>query len=362
MTDDIFELRGQIDAIDDQLLALMQRRAAIAIEMGALKKHRNLAVQDRAREKQILNRLTGAACGGPLAGEAVREIFENIIKACRAAQAPIRVAFAGPVGSLNHAAACTYYGALGVYQAQKDEASIFLAVESGQADIAVVIMEQAPEGMAGRTLDLLARTALKARGLISQTGTLALLSQSGQVDLIKKVVAEPAVLAQTESWRQQNLPSAETTTASTPAEAARLAAADGTSAMIGPAALADYFRLTIAAENVAPAAGTNYYLILGHEPGTATGQDRTLCCFAAGKNSGGLYRCLAPLAEAGLSLTRLNSRPGPNPGGHLFFLELEGHYSDSNVACGLAALKQTAESFTLIGSYEAPENQRVASI
>ncbi len=87
--------------------------------------------------------------------EAIREIYIDIIRACRAAQAPIRVAFLGPTGTFSHAAALSQFGALGIFHPMDDLTAAFREVEEGRADMAVVPFENSVEGIVGQTLDML---------------------------------------------------------------------------------------------------------------------------------------------------------------------------------------------------------------
>ena len=84
------DLRTRIDELDDEILELIQKRADVAIEIGRVKKRRALAVADPSREKAVLDRLMSKSRGRPLEGLAIREIYSAIVRACRAAQAPVR--------------------------------------------------------------------------------------------------------------------------------------------------------------------------------------------------------------------------------------------------------------------------------
>jgi len=86
-TEALNELRARIDELDDGILELIQKRAAVAIEIGRVKKLHALAVVDRPREKAVLDRLMIKSQGRPLKGQAIRDIYSAIVRACRAAQA-----------------------------------------------------------------------------------------------------------------------------------------------------------------------------------------------------------------------------------------------------------------------------------
>lgn len=356
-TDVLKELRGQIDILDDQLLELLQKRANLSIDIGRVKKEHSIPVLDRVREKEVLERLMDRSQEQPLTGEAVREIYTTIIRACRAAQAPVRVAFLGPAGTFSHAAALEQFGALGVYQPQDDLPSIFEEVESGRADLGVVPFENSIEGIVGQTLDLLGGTSLKARGMVTLRISLALMSRGVDPAQIKRVASHPQPLAQARGWLSLNLPGVELTATASTAAAASLLDDEGTVAILGHPSLADFHGLNIVAENVEDQPhNQTFFLVMGQEPGEATGRDRTMCWFSAPHSSGSLYTCLQPLADTGVNMTRLHSRPClDKPWEYRFFLEMEGHYGDEKVDMALAELQKHAEAFRFLGSYEAME-------
>jgi len=80
--DDIAGWREKIDAIDDEILELINRRAACAIEIGAIKQSRGMAIFHPEREKEIMARLKDLN-EGPLPDPVVQGIFSKIIEACK---------------------------------------------------------------------------------------------------------------------------------------------------------------------------------------------------------------------------------------------------------------------------------------
>jgi len=351
------EPRDRIDVIDDQLLALLQQRAEMAVEIGRVKKEHSIPIPDRAREKEVLERLSNQVVDGPLTEEAIKEIFSTIIRVCRSAQAPIRVAFLGPAGTFSHAAALDQFGSLGIYQSQDDLPAIFDEVESGRSDLGVVPFENSIEGIVGQTLDLLGGTSLKTRGMVTMRISLALMSKGLDMSTVKRVASHPQPLAQARGWLSLNLPGVEMVATASTAAAATLLDDEGSVAIVGHPSLAGFHGLNIVAENIEDQPhNQTFFLIMGRDQGEATGHDRTMCWFSAPHSSGSLYACLQPLADTGVNMTRLHSRPClDKPWEYRFFLELEGHYSDERVTRALEELQKNAETFCLLGSYEAVE-------
>jgi chorismate mutase-like protein len=75
------ELRQRIDVLNDDLLALLQERAEVVLEVAKLKRARGLGTYDSQREEDMLRRLT-AAPTGPIGQADIREIFTAIFRAC----------------------------------------------------------------------------------------------------------------------------------------------------------------------------------------------------------------------------------------------------------------------------------------
>ncbi len=351
----IVKLRERIDGLDDRILDLLQERAAAAIEIGRVKAAHSLPVVDRSREKAVLDRLMIKSHNRPLAGEAVREIYTAVIRACRAAQAPVRVAFAGPAGEIGQAAALAHFGALGLYRPRENLAAVFADVAEARADLGVAPFEDAAGALSGPTLELLAEGGLWGRGLIRLPLSLALLSRAPGPEDVRLVAAPAEALSRAKGWLAKNLPGAGLLAAVSPAAAAELARGEAGAATLAHPVLADVHGLAPVAENVEDQPGGRVsFLILGRDPAPPTGRDRTLACFAAPLSAGGLYACLDPLARAGVPLTRLHSQPPPAaPGSHRFFLEVEGHFDDETVRRALAELERHSEAYRLLGSYEA---------
>ena len=152
MADDIDKLRREIDAVDDELLKLINRRAALAGRIGSLKQ--GAPAYRPERETQILRRVADAS-SGPLPPERVTAVFREVISACRGLEEAIRVSYLGPEGTFSEQAVRQHFGAAveALPVASVDEA--FRRCEAGTVQFTVVPVENSTEGVVGRTLDLL---------------------------------------------------------------------------------------------------------------------------------------------------------------------------------------------------------------
>jgi chorismate mutase/prephenate dehydratase len=353
-------LRQEIDELDFQILDLVQKRAKRAIELGKIKKKSSFPIMDLSRERQVISRITAkpAEPGEGLGPEAVMSIFTEIIKACRAAQAPTKVAFLGPAGTFSHAAALQQFGRLAHFIPCDDLTQVFEAAQSGEAEFALVPFENTTEGIVGQTLDLISKTDLRVQAMLNLKVSLTLMSAHGDLGKIKAISSHPQALAQCRNWLALNMPGIELRPTVSSAAGATLALSDDSCAVIGHPSLATFYNLTVMSGDLQDFQhNQTCFLIFSHEDAMPNGNDRTLLWFSAPHNSGSLYKCLQPLAESGVNLTRLHSRPNvDSPWEYLFFLELDGHFQDPKVVAAIKALEAETEKCRVVGSYHSAED------
>ncbi len=140
---DIAGLRAQIDALDDQLVALLNRRASLAQEIGVLKG--GTPAWRPEREAEVLRR-TSSASAGPLPAEAVSAVFRAVISACRGLEGETRIAYLGPEGTFSEQAVRKQFGQMVAASALSTIDEVFRAAESGAVQLAVVPVENSTEG------------------------------------------------------------------------------------------------------------------------------------------------------------------------------------------------------------------------
>lgn len=350
MSDELKRYRAQIDRLDDELLRLLNQRAELAQLIGHAKGGE--VVLRPEREAQILQRLLQAN-GGPLSDAGVRQIFTEIISFCRALEAPLRVAYLGPHGTFSEAAMFQRFGQAteGVPADSIDK--VFAVVENGAASYGMVPVENSTEGAIGRTLDLLLDSNLNICGEVLLQVHQCLLSNENDLSLIRKVYSHPQSFGQCQDWLTAHLPHAERITASSNADAARLAAEESFAAAIAGKQAAANFRLKVLAQNIEDdARNTTRFLVIGKQQVAPSGHDKTSLVMSAPNQPGAVHALLAPLAQHGVSMTKLESRPSRTGlWEYVFYLDIEGHQSDPKVAAALTQLKQIAAFVKVLGSY-----------
>ncbi|WP_394777868.1 prephenate dehydratase [Undibacterium sp.] len=354
MTSDnkLLPLRLKIDAIDAQILALLNERARVAQEVGHVKAETNAPVFRPEREAQVL-RNAAANNPGPLENEDIQTIFREVMSACRALERRVTVAFLGPVGTFSEQAVYQQFGraVLGLPCVSIDE--VFRATEAGTADFGVVPIENSSEGAINRTLDLLLQTSLVISGELSIPVHHSLMTKLGSMDGIARICAHSQALAQCQAWLNQHYPHIERHAVASNAEAALMASKDATVAAIAGEIAGQQYNLQVVSAHIQddPHNRTRF-AIIGRLHTTPSGKDQTSLVLAVPNKAGAVYKMLAPLATHGVSMTRFESRPARTGNWeYYFYVDVEGHVMEERVAKATAELKDNAAFFKVLGSY-----------
>jgi len=352
--DEIGSHRDAIDRLDLEILARLNERARHAKAIGAIKAGSGASPWRPEREAQVLATLRQAN-GGPLTDEHVTGVFRQVMSACLALEQRLRVAYLGPAGTYSHAALTRHFGTFveAVPCASIDE--VFRAGESGQADYAVVPVENSTEGAVGRTLDLVCTTNLSICGEIKLRIQQQLLSHGASLAEVRKLYSHAQSLAQCVQWLAKHLPGVPRVAVASNAEAARLAASEAGAAAIAGENAAAIYGLAILAPHIEDEPNnTTRFWVLGRHDVAASGRDETSLVMSAPNRPGALLQLLEPLAKHGVSMTRFESRPARTGlWEYLFFVDFAGHRDDPPVAAALAELRQRAPFLKLLGSYPA---------
>jgi chorismate mutase/prephenate dehydratase len=351
MADELDKLRKEIDRLDDEILAALERRAGVARRVGALK---NGAPAYRPeREAQVLRRIVSQSKNLP--GDRVAAIFREVISACRGLEEAIRVSYLGPEGTFSEQAVRKHFGG-GVEAkplASVDEA--FRAAESGATQFTVVPVENSTDGVVGRTLDLLTQTPLRICGEVELRVQQNLLSKEKALKGIKRVYSHSQSLAQCNGWLGKNLPKADRIPVASNAEAALRASKEKGTAAIAGLLAGERYKLNALAKSIEDSPdNTTRFLVLGQVDPAPTGRDRTSLVMSAENKPGAVHALLTPLAEHKVSMTRIESRPLRTRSSlweYFFFIDVEGHQHDAAVAKALEGLRQKAPFLKVLGSY-----------
>jgi chorismate mutase/prephenate dehydratase len=354
-------IRRAIDAIDRQLIALLNRRAQASVEVARIKRSGEVATYVPSREQEVFDNVLQAN-SGPLTEAHVRAIWGEILSSSRALQRPLRIAYLGPEGTFTQWAAETAarlrFGSFVEYLPCRTIADVFSITERGQADYGVVPVENSTEGSVGQTLDLFIDTSLEICSEILLPITQHLIGR-GPLGAIRRVYSKDQAIAQCRNWLAANLPDVELVeTNSTTAAAQRAAAEDG-AASIGSEESAAKYGLQVLARAIQDQAhNTTRFLLIGPHLGRPSGRDKTSILFSVRDRAGALHDVLAVFARRGINLTRIESRPSRRqPWEYVFFVDFAGHPEDPNAAAALEEMREACTYVKVLGAF--PVEQRV---
>ncbi|MGR9108216.1 MAG: prephenate dehydratase [Gammaproteobacteria bacterium] len=348
------ELRKKIDSVDAQILVLLNERANIAIEVANTKRAsgEEICFYRPDREASVLRRIQEEN-KGPLADHSVLLIFRELMSACLALEKPLTVAFLGPEGTFTQQAARKHFGH-GIETlslASIDE--VFREVESRSAQFGVVPVENSTEGVITHTLDSFLTSSLVICGEVDLRIHHNLLSKQTAMTEIQEIFSHQQSFAQCRRWLDRFLPGVRRISVSSNAEAARRAVSTPHSAAIAGDIAANIYELNIIEKNIEDEPdNTTRFLVIGNVVAERTGKDKTSLVVSTGNQPGALHAMLEPFAAHGVSMTKIESRPSrQGMWNYVFFIDIEGHQSDANVARALQNLKQKANMLKVLGSY-----------
>jgi chorismate mutase/prephenate dehydratase len=360
MAKDLSQLRTEIDALDQQLLALLNQRAGLANEVGEIKRAEGSAVFRPDREAQVISGLQSRN-PGPLKSQGIAAIWREVMSACRALEAPQRVAYLGPAGTFSEQAALQYFGASMERMPCSSLDEVFRATAAGSAEFGVVPVENSTEGVISRSLDLFLTTPLQ---LVGQTSLLVrhnLLRLNDSLDDIEAVYAHPQALAQCQNWLNTHLPHAERRAAASNAEGARLATTNPAWAGIASERAGSEFGLHVVKHAIQDDAFNRTRFVVVCLPGTLppsapTGNDCISLIVSVPNRPGAVHDLLVPLKKHGVSMTRFESRPARSgQWEYYFYIDLQGHTSQAHVAAALQELQSICAFYKLLGNYPVGE-------
>ena len=348
------EIRKHIDAIDGQLLSLLNERADLVHEVGVVKKAEGAQIYAPEREETVLRALAAknAKLKGRLPEKSVRAIYREIMSASLALEKDLTIAYFGPESTNTHQAARSKFGASVNYTPQVSIADVFDVVARGGADYGVVPIENSTEGAVNHTLDVFMDSDLHicAQVLMKIENHLVAKIPKGE---IRKVYSHPQVFGQCRNWLRLNLPNVELIEVGSTPRAAALAASEPHAAAITGAMAAEVHGLNVLDPSIQDIAGnTTRFLVIGHSASPPTGDDRTSLMFCVQDKPGALFAALEPFNRLKISLSKIESRPSKRKAWeYFFFVDIDGHATDAAVVEALDQLQKHCTFVKILGTY-----------
>lgn len=342
--------RDDIESMDRELIDLISRRSDHYIRILKSRNDGNIfAAEDRSR----LNSLIEECNRGPLSHEIVKKIYIDILSGSMTAVAPVTVAFLGPEGTFTAIAVRDLFGETITPLPQRTIQDVFQQVEAGAARYGVVPIENSTEGSVTYTLDELVETSL---AIISEQYiriTYSLLSRSAILSSVQKIYSHPQTLGQCKGWLRTNLPNAETISVESTSRAAEIASQEEGAAAISSGLAAEIYGLNTLATMIEDSRQNfTRFFLLGKKAGRPTGNDKTSIVCAVKDKPGALLELLKPFSDAGINMTKIESRPDKKKiWEYNFFIDFLGHRDDIVVRKALDRIKSETLFLKILGSY-----------
>ncbi|HYJ92314.1 MAG TPA: prephenate dehydratase [Pyrinomonadaceae bacterium] len=371
--DNVLNRRGEINAIDSELLELLNRRAEIALWLGAIKTFDDIALCDHNREREVLERLA-TENRGPLDDQSIANIFQRIIdeslylqqrtyqkkakstaKSKRKLPEKSRVAFLGEPGTFSEEAALTMMGDKCQTVSCPTFEDLFQAIHRGQADYILAPIENSLVGSIHRSFDLLLSSSLHICAEVILPISHFLIGPPGStIESIRTVESHPAALGQCEMFfaEKHHLVRIE---ADDTASSVRRAVESGdvSRAAIGSERAAKIYGGKIIRKNIEDheANYTRFVLLTSDAEFSRHGTKFSLLVRLR-HQPGSLHGALRPFVRRGINLLKIESRPiKGNPSEYSFYFDIEVPASESELRGALEEINELAEEVRTLGRY-----------
>jgi len=347
----VASVRKEIQRVDRDLVKLLADRARAAQKLAKLRQDDGAALFDLTEEQQSLAELL-TQNKGPLNEAALRSIYREILGAARSLVKPIRVAYLGPKYSFSHLAAIDRFGDGPDLTPVATIKAVFESLHFHQTDFGIVPIENSTDGRIVDTLDMFARLPTRITGEVQIAIHHHLLGKGSRGEVIE-VYSKPQALSQCREWLAKNLPQAKAVEMTSTAIAAQIAADKPGAAAIASLEAGMHYGLTAIDSNIEDNKhNLTRFAVIGGEMPHRTGRDKTALMFEIPHKPGSLADAMLVFKRSRLNLTWIESFPMPNSKNeYLFFVELEGHQTDSRVKRALEALRRKTARLDVLGSY-----------
>ncbi len=379
MNEKVDNPRAKIDAIDDELLRLLNNRAEIALKVGAVKRRDDVSLCDHRREREVLARLCGQN-DGPLDEQNVTNIFQRIIDECLQAQQRVfpsantdgaevnpalfaekaRVAFLGERGSFSEEAAVGLLGETCQTVPRPTFEELYTAIDEKSADYILAPLENSLVGSVHRSYDLLLESSLSiAAEIICPISHFLIGCEGASLDSIETVESHPVALAQCERFFAAHPHLKREASNDTAGSVRRVVENENPArAAIGGRRAANLYGGKILQEHLEDHA-ENYtrFALLASEPDVSNRGEKISLVIKLAHRPGALHDALRPFVRRGIDLLKIESRPiKGSPWQYNFYLDLQAPASESELRGALDEIREQAEELRYLGRYSSTNN------
>jgi prephenate dehydratase/chorismate mutase len=366
--------RSRIDALDGELLCLLNERARIALKVGESKKEAGASLCDHTREREVIERMSKAN-EGPLDDRAIIELYRAIIHESRRIQnlamqrshegiathlsgpenGSVRVAFQGARGAFSEAAAVKLLGEDITLVPRANFESLFKAIDDQAADFILAPIENSLAGFVHACYDLLLDSKLCISGEVIIPINHYLIGCPGAAfEGIAAVESHPVALDQCRRFLAANPRIQRIAAEDTAGSVARVVAlGDPTRAAIAGKRAAEQYGGVILREHLEDSS-ENYTRFLLLTPSTEfpEGADKLSLVIELPHQPGALHNALDPFARRGIDLLKIEGRPVKGrPWEYCFYLDLRGSPNDVEVTTALDELRDRRVETRILGAY-----------
>jgi len=369
----LLALRDQISAVDEKLLTLLAERRALAVKVAEAKLATHRPIRDIERERALLEHLIVLGKKHQLDAHYITRLFQQIIEDSVLTQQALlqknlnhahalaaRIAFLGPKGSYSHLAARQYAARhfdnmveIGCLKFQ----DIIRQVENGQADYAVLPIENTSSGSINDVYDLLQQTSLSIVGELTQPIEHCVLV-TGDTDLqqIETVYSHPQPFQQCSQFISRFPHWKIEYTESTAAAMEKVAALNSPkAAALGSEAGGELYHLQVLERNLANQQQNHTrFIVLARKAIAVSDQvpAKTTLLMATGQQAGALVEALLVLRQHNLIMSKLESRPiNGNPWEEMFYIDVQGNLESDSMQQALQELKGLTRMLKVLGCY-----------
>jgi chorismate mutase/prephenate dehydratase len=348
----IDDLRKEIDAIDEKILELLNKRAECVIEIGKIKQSQNKPLYVPSREKAIYERLKSLN-RGPFPNDSLRSVFREIISASLSLEEVQKIAYLGPQGTFTHLAGIKHFGLSAKLIPARSIPEVFEDVEKKRCDYGVIPIENSLEGVVNHTLDMFMSSNLKICGEVFLEVSHHLMNKTGKFEDIKRIFSHPHAIAQCRKWLTREANTIPIIEVESTAKAAEIASKDETAGAIASEMSELIYGLKIVHKNIEDFTN-NYtrFLIIGDFEPEITGKDKTSLMFSVSHKAGSLYQALKSFADNNINMTKIESRPSKMKAWeYVFYVDIDGHYKDKQIKEAIDKFSNEVSFFKILGSY-----------
>ncbi|MDR2124308.1 MAG: prephenate dehydratase [Desulfovibrio sp.] len=361
--DRLERVRADINTTDAQLLALLNRRAALSVAAGKIKAQNDSPIFRPGREEAVLERLA-AANKGPLPNDHLRAVYREILSSSRALQRSLRVAFLGPEGTFSHMACLEYFGRGFTGAPMQRMDAVFAAVEKRDCDLGIVPVENSVYGTVAQSFDLFVTHSVHVQAEWFSRIRLCLISRENSLTAVRRVYSHPQPLGQCSGWLKENLPHAEQISMESSVFAAERAAGENGGAAVCRPGMGERLNLNTLASGIEdlPDNLTRFFVIGSAPAGerrTSSAPLKSSVLFIIPDKPGSLAAVLQSFFKAGINLSKLESRPMRGESWkYIFFADLDCDINAPLYAGLLETLRRTCLQVRILGSYHSGRHIR----